>query len=102
MSDLIRVMAKPGALLPSPTHIRAFVGYAVVFDDNAPADHEVPGGSRYRIKPEGEIVPNTVATRKALRRGDILEFQAPPLAVAEDATPVTLSADAPSDGGSED
>ncbi len=93
MSDLIRVMAKPGAMLPHPTHVRAFVGYEVVFGDT-PADHIVPGGSRYRIKPAGELVPNTAAMRKALKRGDVLPYEAPPLAVAEDTTDsVAFSAD---------
>lgn len=94
MADLIRVMAVKGRTLPHPTRPKAFVGYEVVHD-GGPADHEVPGGLRYRIKPDGELIQNTVMIRNALnkRRGDLAEFPAQPLAVAESAPTISFVRD---------
>lgn len=100
MADLIRVMALKGKMLPHPLRPKAFLGYEVVHNAG-PADHEVPGGLRYRVMPEGELIQNSVMIRRALRRGDIAEFQAPPIAVAESAPTVSFvdeSVDAPSEG----
>jgi hypothetical protein len=69
--------------------------------NGGPADHEVPGGLRYRIKPDGELIQNTVMIRRALRREDIAEFQAQPLAVAESAPTISfvhVGEDATSEG----
>jgi hypothetical protein len=100
MADLIRVMAVRGKMQPHPTAQKAFVGYEVVHDVGQ-ADHVVPDGLRYRIKPDGELIQNTVMVRRAIRRGDIAEFQAPPAAVAESAPTQFLfdeTVDAPSEG----
>lgn len=71
MGEMIRVKAVPGAMLPSPTKLRAFVGYEAVGKDD-PADHIVPGGSRYRMREDGELVENTASMRKALRNGSVV------------------------------
>jgi hypothetical protein len=78
MSETKRVFAVPGRLLTSMTRSRTgqaiqYVGYDLLTDASAPADHEIPRGNRYRIKLDGELVVADSYIRGALRDGDISE-----------------------------
>lgn len=71
--EQIRVYAVPGE-----GHVQDmqrgrphYVGYELVTDAQALADHVVPGGNRYRIKPDGVLVPNDSYHRGALRDGSL-------------------------------
>lgn len=76
-SDTLSVRAKPGIVMPRMAPHAGFIGYEVVYDPNESADHEIPGGPRYRLKETAEEIPNNAYYRRALRRGDILDDTAP-------------------------
>lgn len=66
-----RVHANPGHLLQDLERGRPhYVGYDVLTDPDAPADYQVPGGNRYRIKPEGQLVLDCAYIRSALTERD--------------------------------
>lgn len=75
MADTIRVKAVPGIVCPHQGR-RGFVGYETVRNGES-ADHEVPGGLRFRVMADGQEVPNTAHYRRAIERGDIAKFEAP-------------------------
>ena len=74
-SEPLSVRAKPGVLMPRMAPHGGFTGYELVYDPKEPADHEIPGGPRYRLKDAPEEVPNNAYYRRALRRGDLLDAQ---------------------------
>lgn len=78
MTERIRVYAIPGKVLPHPGRLGSFVGYAEV-QDEASADHVVPGGKFYKLLPEGEVVQNVSFVRRALVRGDLSRDPASPI-----------------------
>ncbi len=71
MTETIRVKAVPGCLMPMHQS-RGFVGY-VEAQPGERADHEMPGGRRYRIVSEGVDVPSIPYYRRALARGDLAD-----------------------------
>jgi hypothetical protein len=77
MADMIRVRAVEGVTCPHQPPRAGCVGYELVRDKSAQADHAVPGGGRYRIMADGQEVPNSAFYRRALARGDIAEFKEP-------------------------
>lgn len=71
MPEQVRVWAKPEKMIGHPTVAKAFIGYERVLDPKQAADHEVPGGARYRLRPEGEVVIASSYVRRACARGDL-------------------------------
>lgn len=70
--DTLSVRAKTGVVMPRMAPHGGFCGYELVHDPSAHADHEIPGGPRYRRKDVPESVPNNAYYRRALSRGDLL------------------------------
>jgi hypothetical protein len=78
MADQIYVRAAEGIAFPHAAPRAGFAGYERVLDGSEQDDdHVVPGGIRYRRREEPEPVPNTVHYRRAIRRGDIEQVEAP-------------------------
>lgn len=71
MADTVHVYAVPGRLYSLPGRKGDFVGYERLPSGAHGGDVNVPGGASYVLKVDGESVPNTVDTRRALNDGDI-------------------------------
>ena len=89
MAEQLSVRPKPGIAFPRAAPLAGFVGYELATGDPDPEDHVVPGGPRFRLNEEAELVPNNVYYRRALARGD--------LGVAEEAEESTAHDEPPSD-----
>ncbi len=76
-NELKRVYALPGKLLPSMKRNKHYIGWELLTDASATADHEVPGGNRYRLKRDGELVESDSYIRGAIRDGDITDVPFP-------------------------
>lgn len=73
----LRVKAVSGRMLPDLQRKNAFVGYVEVTAGEQ-ADHEIPGGRRYRIVAEGFDVQDSSYHRRAIQRGDLERVDAKP------------------------
>jgi hypothetical protein len=67
------VFAVPGRLVQSMTRNKQYIGYEMLTDATATADHVIPQGSRYRILPKGELVNWDAYVRCCVRDGDLSE-----------------------------
>ena len=69
MTEMIKVCAVAGRMMPHPGGAGRFVGMRAARPNDA-VDIEIPGGRRYTLIPFEEL-PTSAFLRRALARGDI-------------------------------